>query len=155
MGRATITGGGDDGLYTASVVYDTSGAATAIAAIDAEIPTIDEAISLLEAEIEELSPKIDELRETYTNLAKEYNELEAKVIEGYEESIADLQQVLNAHEETSGASASWGGLTLPEKNEIALRINTTLKTLGVSTDWGGGGGGDAIDTIAEIGRAHV
>jgi hypothetical protein len=61
MGRASITAGGDDGLYTAAIVYDTSGAETALAAIAAELAEIDQLVALAEAEIADAEADLGEL----------------------------------------------------------------------------------------------
>lgn len=74
MGRATISGGGEDGLYNATIVYDDSVAQVSIAAIDKEIAEIDEYLVLCAEKIAEIDSAIDEKSAEFNDLAEAYND---------------------------------------------------------------------------------
>jgi hypothetical protein len=103
MGKATITGGGEKGLYTAQIEFSTEGAATELAAIDAEIAQIEEELEIIEEEIDKAEAKVREKENECYSLSSDFAWIGAEAIRAAEES---WEQIKDAWEEYTHSQRS-------------------------------------------------
>lgn len=155
MGRAMIIGGGEAGLYSASIQYDNSGTAAAIAAINTEIAQIDAEVETLEGKMEPLQAELDEKTAAYEEAATLYNQHVNEAIEAMEEGVEDLELI---DDEWQSYTIEFGRMrvgeiTEEERREILNRVVDSINavTMKVEVNWDSSSDGSGGDSTGDTG----